>query len=81
LSAACRPTCVEELLHKLPVDGEVAEGGAVGGALRHGAPGQPHVVARAQDEDGAHLEHVSISSGGGNLALVISPLGLVTINR
>ena len=65
-------TCVEELLHQLPVDGEVAEGGAVGGALRHGAPGQPHVVARAQDEDGAHLEHVSISSDS-NLAPVISP--------
>ena len=43
---------LQQLVGDLPVDGEVAEGCLVGGALSEGAAGEPHVVTGPEDEDG-----------------------------
>ena len=56
-----------ELGNGARVEGEVAEGGAVGGALGEGAVGEVEVVGGAEEEDafsGSSLvQHVSMSAG------------------
>lgn len=57
-------TCVKELLVNVSVDGEISDGGFVRDTLAHGAARQPHVVTRAQDEDGLHSVGVDLSETG-----------------